>query len=292
LDNFNDYYDPARKRRNLVSALAQPGFTLVEADFRDAAQLEEIFQQHRPEKVAHLGAMANPRVSLDRPLIYEDVNVRGSLNLLNAAGRAGVLGMLLASTSSVYGLAPTPWTEETPTDRPLSYYAATKKAAEVLAYTAHRQYGMATQIVRFFTVYGPRGRPDMTPALFVGPMLTGQPITLFNGGVGVFRDWTYVDDIVAGVIAALDSDGPYEIYNLGNSNPVQLIDFITTLEAITGLKAVIESRPLSAADPPITYASVEKAGRLVGWEPHISIDIGLKRYWEWYQRDVLPNRPA
>lgn len=289
VDNFNDFYNPQRKRRNIVAALGQPGYTLVEADIRDQAALEEIFQKYRPEKVAHLAGMANPRASLERPFLYEEVNVRGTLNMLTLAGRYEVQGFLLASTSSVYGLAPTPWTEETPTDRPLSYYAATKKSAELLAYTFHHQYKIPTRIVRFFTVYGPRGRPDMTPSLFVGPMLSGKPITLFNGGVGVYRDWTYVDDIVAGVQAALASELPFDVFNLGNSSPVQLSDFIQLLERITGLQAVIDAQPLPAADPPITYASIEKAGKLLGFEPLTSVEEGLTNFWEWYRAEILQS---
>ena len=289
IDNFNDYYSPDRKRSNIAGLAGRAGYTLVEADIRDPNALEEIFATHRPEKVAHLAAMANPRASLERPLLYEEVNVRGSLNLLTLAGRHAAKGFLLASTSSVYGMAPTPWTEETPTDRPLSYYAGTKKAAEVLAYTAHRHYGTPTRIVRFFTVYGPRGRPDMTPALFIPPMVKGDPITLFNGGQGVYRDWTFVADIVRGVVAALDADLPFELFNLGNSNPVQLSDFIATLEQVTGLRACIEAQPLPSADPPITYASIEKAGRLLGWEPNTNIGEGLERFWAWYRVEVLPS---
>lgn len=286
LDNFNDYYSPDRKRRNILAAQEHPAYTLYEADIRDQDALEQIFAAARPEALVHLAAMANPRVSLERPLIYEEVNVRGTLNLLTVAGRAGIERVLLASTSSVYGLSPTPWNEQTPTDRPLSYYAATKKAAEVLAYTFHRQSGVPTAIVRFFTVYGPRGRPDMTPSLFVKPMLRGEPITLFNGGIGVYRDWTYVDDIVAGILAALEANIEYEIFNLGNSSPVQLIDFIRALERITGHAAQIESKPLPSADPPVTYADIEKAGRLLGFEPLTSIQEGLERFWAWYRVEV------
>jgi UDP-glucuronate 4-epimerase len=290
LDNFNDYYSPARKRQNIAKALEKPGFTLVEADFRDLPALEQVFARYSPSYVAHLGAMAGPRPSMERPLLYEDVNVRGTMNVLTLAGRSGVKGLVLASTSSVYGLSPTPWSEESPTDRPLSYYAATKKAAEVLAYTAHNQFGTPTRVVRFFTVYGPRGRPDMTPSLFVTPMLEEEPIVLFNGGAGVYRDWTYVDDIVAGVVAALDADLPYEIFNLGNSSPVQLRDFITTLERITGLRAQIDARPLPAADPPSTYADISKARRLLGFEPRTAVEQGLERFWNWYKREMLPTQ--
>lgn len=283
VDNFNDYYDPARKRRNIARALTHPGYTLIEADFRDAATMDRVFAQHRPQRVAHIGAMAGPRPSMRNPALYEDVNVRGTLTILETAARYDVEGLVLASTSSVYGMSPTPWSEESPTDRPLSYYAATKKAAEVLAYTAHRQYDMPTRIVRFFTVYGPRGRPDMTPHLFVDAMVAGKPITLFNGGVGVHRDWTYIGDIVSGVIAALDAGYAFEIFNLGHSSPVQLIDFVTTLEQVTGLRARIVAQPLPAADPPITYACIDKAARMLGFQPSTPLEEGLARFWEWYR---------
>lgn len=283
VDNFNDYYDPARKRRNIARALMHPGYTLIEADFRDAETMDRVFAQHRPQRVAHIGAMAGPRPSMRNPALYEEVNVRGTLTILETAARYAVEGLVLASTSSVYGMSPTPWSEESPTDRPLSYYAATKKAAEALAYTAHRQHGMPTRIVRFFTVYGPRGRPDMTPHLFVDAMVAGKSITLFNGGVDVYRDWTYIDDIVAGVIAALDADYAFEIFNLGHSSPVQLIDFVTTLERVTGLRARIAAQPLPAADPPITYARIDKAARMLGFQPCTPLEEGLARFWEWYR---------
>jgi UDP-glucuronate 4-epimerase len=287
VDNFNDYYNPERKRRNIAGALTQPGYTLVEADFRDVEAMERVFATYRPAKIAHLGAMAGPRPSVERPLLYEEVNVRGTVNLLDLARRYDLQGFVLASTSSVYGQAPTPWSEDLATDRPLSPYAATKKAAEVLAYTFHNLYQMPTRVVRFFTVYGPRGRPDMTPYVFVDAMVKRQPITLFNGGVEVYRDWTYVDDIVAGVLAALDSDIAFDIFNLGNSSPVQLSDFIALLEKVTDLEAVINTKPLPAADPPITYANVDKARRLLGFQPKTSLEVGLQRFWSWYQAEVL-----
>jgi UDP-glucuronate 4-epimerase len=287
VDNFNDYYSPARKRRNLAAALDQPGYTLVEADFRDLAAMEQVFETYRPAQVAHIGGMAGPRPSVKQPLLYEEVNIRGTVNLLELAHQYGVQGFVLASTSSVYGLSPTPWAEDSTSDRPLSPYAATKKAAEVLAYTFHYLYKLPTRVVRFFTVYGPRGRPDMTPYLFVDAMLKGQPITLFNGGVGVYRDWTYVDDIVAGVVAALDTDIHFDIFNLGHSSPIQLRDFVGLLERITGRQAIIEARPLPAADPTITYANIDKAHRLLGYQPRVSVEEGLERFWEWYQREIL-----
>ncbi|MBK9710047.1 MAG: GDP-mannose 4,6-dehydratase [Kouleothrix sp.] len=290
VDNFNDYYSPARKRKNIAGALEHPGYTLVEGDFRDTAAMEQVFAAYRPERVAHIGAMAGPRPSVERPLLYEEVNVRGTVNLLELSRRHDVRGFVLASTSSVYGQAPTPWSEDLATDRPLSPYAATKKAAEVLSYTFHYLHKLPTRVVRFFTVYGPRGRPDMTPYLFVDAMVNNRPITLFDGGQGVYRDWTYVDDIVAGVVAALDCDLPFEILNLGNSSPVQLCDFIALLERVTGLTAIIDAKPLPAADPPITYANVDKARRLLGFQPATSLELGLERFWAWYQTEVLGRR--
>ena len=285
LDNFNDYYDPRRKRRNVAPLLERQGFALWEGDLRDRDSLQGLFARHQPTHIAHLGGMANPRYSMQHPLLYEAVNVAGTINLWECASKGATKAFVQASTSSVYGLSPTPWTENTSTDRPLSPYAATKKAAEVLGYTFHYQYRIPTRIVRFFTVYGPKGRPDMTPSLFVEAMRRNQPITLFNGGEGVYRDWTFIDDIVAGVLAALDTDLAFEVFNLGNSQPVMLRSFIDTLQAVTGLPVTINAQPLPAADPPITYADISKAQALLNWAPVTDIESGLERYWEWYQAE-------
>lgn len=287
VDNFTDYYDPARKRRNLAWALDQPGLTLAEADIRDYAALEAIFSAHRPRRVAHLAALPGPRPSIANPTLYTAVNVGGTVNMLELARRHEVESFMLASTSSVYGRAvKTPFEESDPTDRPLSPYAATKKAAEVLAYTFHSLYAMPTSVVRFFTVYGPRGRPDMTPYLFVDKMIRGEPITVFNGGEQLFRDYTYVDDIVAGVLAALDRPQGYEIFNLGNSQPVELRRFVALLEQITGLPARVEAKPLPATEPPITFASTEKAARMLGFKSGTAVEEGLARFWAWYRAEV------
>jgi len=284
-DNFNDYYTPDRKRRHLMTAHTNPNFTLVTGDIRDADALAHVFATHNPTHVAHLAAMAGPRYSVQHPLLYEEVNVRGTMHILDLAHRYAVKGLIIASTSSVYGALPTPWDESQTADRPLSPYAATKRAAEILAYTYHYQYGVPTRVLRFFTVYGPRGRPDMTPSLFVDKMRQGAPITLFNGGVGVYRDWTYVSDIVAGVLAALTCDLPFEVFNLGNSDPVELIEFVRVLEQITGLNAHIESQPLPAADPPRTFARIDRAQTLLGFQPQTPLARGLAHYWEWYRRE-------
>ncbi|NBU63997.1 MAG: NAD-dependent epimerase/dehydratase family protein [Chloroflexia bacterium] len=284
-DNFNDYYAPDRKRRHLIDAQTNANFTLVEGDIRDGESLARLFATYNPTHVAHLAAMAGPRYSVQHPLLYEEVNVRGTMHVLDLARRYAVKGMIIASTSSVYGALPTPWEESQTADRPLSPYAATKRAAELLAYTYHYQYGVPTRVLRFFTVYGPRGRPDMTPSLFVDKMRHGAPITLFNAGLGVYRDWTYISDIVAGVLAALNCDLPFDVFNLGNSNPVELIEFVRVLEQITGLTALIESQPLPAADPARTFACIDRAQALLGFQPQTPLARGLALFWEWYRRE-------
>lgn len=287
VDNFNDYYDPAYKRRNITAALAHPGYHLVEADIRDSAVMEHLFATYRPRRVAHLAAMAGVRASVARPLLYESVNIGGSVALLELARRYEVEALVMASTSSVYGAVnEVPFVETARTDQPLSPYAATKKAVEILAYTFHQLYGIPTTIARFFTVYGPRGRPDMTPYVFIDTMIRGKPITLFNGGRDLYRDYTYVSDTVAGVVAALERALPFEIINLGNANPVQLCDFVALLERISGYPAQIESKPLPATEPPITFASTSKAAQLLGYAPAINVEVGLTYFWEWYRREV------
>jgi UDP-glucuronate 4-epimerase len=250
--------------------------------------MEQVFTTYRPQRVAHLAAMAGPRPSIAQPALYEEVNIAGTVTLLELIHRYDVQGIVFASTSSVYGrTTKLPFVETDSTDWPLSPYAATKKAGEVLAYTFHQLYGIPTSVVRFFTVYGPRGRPDMTPFLFVDRMVRGEPFVLFNGGEELYRDYTYVDDIVAGVIAALDAGLPYEIFNLGNSRPVLMQHFVELLGQITGYAPLIEARPLPATDPPITYADTSKAQQLLGYAPQTRVEDGLARFWEWYQVDVL-----
>lgn len=293
VDNFTPYYDPERKRRNLAWAATQPGFVLVEADIRDGEALAAVFEHYRPRGVVHLAALPGPRPSIANPALYEQVNVGGTVQVLELARRYEVERFVLASTSSVYGRATRlPFEECDTADRPLSPYAATKKAAEVLGYTFHSLYGTPMSVVRFFTVYGPRGRPDMTPYIFVDRMVRGQPIVLFQRGVKLYRDYTYVDDIVAGVLAALDRAQGYEIFNLGNSSPVELQRFVALLEQITGIRAVIEDQPLPPTEPPITYASTEKAARMLGFRAGTRVEEGLARFWEWYRQEVLPDHRA
>ncbi|PDW02933.1 NAD-dependent epimerase/dehydratase family protein [Candidatus Viridilinea mediisalina] len=291
LDNFTTYYDPRRKRRNLAWAETQTGFQLVEADLRDAQALAEVFATHRPRYVAHLAALPGPRPSIANPALYTQVNVTGSIHLLELIRQYNIENLMLASTSSVYGRTEkVPFEECDPTDRPLSPYAATKKAAEVLAYTFHSLYGIPTSIIRFFTVYGPRGRPDMTPYLFVDRMVRGEPIVLFNNGVELYRDYTYVDDIVAGIMAALDRPQPFEIFNVGNAKPIEMHRFVELIETITGLQAQIENRPLPATEPLITFANSTKAERMLGFQSQTTVEVGLERFWAWYQQEVANVR--
>lgn len=287
VDNFSDYYSPARKRSNIAGALAQPGYTLVEADIRDDAAIDAAFATHRPDKVAHMAAMGSISYSVRHPKLYEEVNIRGTLNVLDAARRHQSQGVVLASTSSIYGRTDKiPFVETDSTDRPLAPYPASKKADEVIAAAYHTSYGLPSICVRFFNVYGPRGRPDMTPYMFTDAIVHGRTITLYDGG-RPRRDWTYVDDIVAGIVAALDADVGYEIFNLGRGQPVVMRDFVTIIERLVGKQAQILEAPLPANEALVTYADVGKARKLLGYDPQVSIEAGLERFWSWYQVEVL-----
>jgi UDP-glucuronate 4-epimerase len=286
VDNFNDYYSPARKRANAAGLSAQPGARLVEADIRDAAAMASLFEAERPERVIHLAAMANVRYSLQQPALYTDVNVLGTRNLLEAARQARTRGFVLASTSSVYGRTQkVPFVESDPTDRPLAPYPATKKACEVLAHAYSVAFGLKCRVLRFFNVYGPRGRPDMAPYLFTEKLLADQPIIEFDEGRPQ-RDWTYIGDTVAGVVAALDSDLDYEIFNLGRGEPVALRAFIHILESLTGKHARLENAPLPDTEPAITFSDSSKAGRLLGYRPTVPLADGLARFYAWYQESA------
>jgi UDP-glucuronate 4-epimerase len=283
LDNFDSYYSPARKRRNIAACLADPRFTLVEGDIRDRALLERLVDVHRPQRIAHLAALAGVRHSIEHAPLFVDVNVQGTVNVLDAARHGAVEHVVFASTSSIYGRAEVvPFSEDLPTDRPLAPYPATKKAAEVMGHAYHNMFGLGFTALRFFTVYGPRVRPDMMAYTVMERIVRGQPITLFDGGLNLHRDWTYIDDIIQGVVAALDAPPGCEVFNLGRGKPVRLLDFVTTIEELTGRKALIEAQPTPSSEPPITYASIEKARRMLGYQPRTSIREGLAATWAWY----------
>jgi UDP-glucuronate 4-epimerase len=291
LDNFNDYYDPRRKRENVeevrAAAPVSGDFLMIEGDVRDAPGMLDLLESERPEAVVHLAAMAGVRVSIENPELYYDVNVQGTLGLLEAARKVSLPQFVLASTSSVYGKTERiPFVEDDVCDRPISPYSSSKRAAELLAYTYHHLYGLNVAIPRFFTVYGPRGRPDMMAYKVLDSIHFGSEVPLFNGG-RMHRDWTYVDDIVAGVVAAAERPMGYEIFNLGRGEPVLLKDFVDGIEALAGRRANLVPKPMMSADVEYTYADTSKAARLLDYDPKVSVEEGIERFWRWYKSAVL-----
>jgi UDP-glucuronate 4-epimerase len=289
LDNFDGYYDPARKRANVAEVMAEArsgAFTMVEGDLRDREMVARLFRDHALTSVVHLGAMAGVRTSCEEPQVYFDVNVGGTLNLLDAARANGSPNLVFASTSSVYGASPrVPFVEDDPADRPLAPYPASKRSAELLGHVYHHLYGLDFTALRFFTVYGPRGRPDMLAYKLADALSTGNPLTLYQGGK-MLRDWTYVDDTVAGVMAATDRRLGYEAINLGRGEPVAVADFIATFERLTGRKVPIIDAPRPQADVERTHANTEKARKLLGYEPRVSVSEGAERFLAWFEQSV------
>ena len=287
LDNFNDYYDPTRKRRNVAPFLERPAYRLYEADIRTATDLQAVFEAERPDKVLHIAAMAGVRYSIQNPALYASVNVTGTVNVLEMARQYGVRNFVFASSSSVYGArSQAPFREDDPADQPISPYAATKRAAELLTYTYHHLYGLNCTSLRFFTVYGPKGRPDMAPYLFTRWIFEGRELKMFGDG-STRRDYTYVDDIASGVVAALDAGLSFEIINLGNSKTVPLKDFIAIVEEAVGKPARIQPAEPQPGDVPLTSADVSKARRLLGYDPRTDIVEGIGRFVDWYRREVV-----
>jgi UDP-glucuronate 4-epimerase len=285
LDNFDSFYDPAVKRANLASALKHSNFRLIEGDIRDESTLAGLFREERIEAVFHAAARAGVRPSIQDPVLYHDVNVHGTTRLLEAARSAEVKNFVFASSSSVYGVANrTPFSEEDPADFPISPYAATKRAGELLCYTYHHLYGLPVTCLRFFTVYGPRQRPEMAIHKFTRLIDSGRPVPVFGDGSSR-RDFTYISDAVQGVVRALATPQPYEILNIGKSQTTELRDLVAKIETALGKKAQIQVMPLQAGDVPLTFADVSKAKRLLGYEPQTSIEEGLKKFVEWYRNN-------
>ncbi len=286
LDNFNDYYDPARKRANVRDACSRATYRLVEGDVRDQGLLGELFDSEGFDKVCHIAAMAGVRYSMAHPGLYESVNVRGTLNLLEQARQHDVTSFVFASSSSVYGANNSvPFGEDADVTQPISPYAATKVAKEVLAHTYHHLYGLRCTGLRFFTVYGPRGRPDMAPYLFTKWIAGGHPVRQFGDGTSR-RDYTYIGDIVSGVLAALDADLGYELINLARGETICLREFIGLIEGVVGKEAIIVQEPPKPGDMPITHADISKARNLLGYDPMVSVEEGMKQFWAWYQREA------
>ncbi|GJL54115.1 MAG: epimerase [Nitrospirales bacterium] len=302
IDNFNDYYDPKRKRANIKeieTKLAPAGlydaFTLVEGDIRDRTVIQNIFQSHQFDGVVHLAAMAGVRVSIDDPGLYYDVNVTGTLNLLDACvGRMDgtthsdhLPNFVFASTSSVYGNTQiVPFVPDDRCDRPLAPYASSKRASEMLGYSYHHLYKLNCTILRFFTVYGPRGRPDMMAYKVLDNIFKGSEVPLYNGG-NMHRDWTYVEDIVSGVVAAVDRPLGYDIFNIGRGEPVLLSDFVKGIEQLAGKPAHLTPTPMLEADISYTFADISKTREHLGYNPKTSVPEGVERFWQWYQQAIL-----
>jgi UDP-glucuronate 4-epimerase len=283
VDNFDSFYDPAIKRENLRKAGTHPHFVLVEADIRDRDAMQRLFRSHQITRVFHAAARAGVRPSVVDPLLYEDVNVRGTIVLLEAARGQPISTFVFSSSSSVYGgLESVPFSEAAPDLRPISPYAATKLAGEQICYTYHHLYGFPITCLRFFTAYGPRQRPEMAIHRFVRLIDEGQPIPVYGDGKAR-RDFTYIDDIVQGVVAALDRSLPYEVINLGEAATIELSEVIGLIEQALGKKASIEYLPAQQGDVPLTYADVTKARRLLGYQPTTPVKDGIQRFVKWYR---------
>jgi UDP-glucuronate 4-epimerase len=307
LDNLNAYYDPTLKGARLELLRQHPGFRFVQIDLADRVAMEELFHAEKFQRVVHLAAQAGVRYSITHPHTYVQSNVTGFLHVIEGCRHNAVAHLVYASTSSVYGAnTQMPFTEQQNVDHPLTLYAATKKANELMAHSYSSLYGLPTTGLRFFTVYGPWGRPDMALFLFTRHILAGTPIDVFNGGRHQ-RDFTYIDDIVQGVVAAVDkiatadanwnsaapdpatSNAPYRIYNIGNQQPVELLRYIEVLERCLGRQAKKNLLPMQPGDLPDTWADVEALARDVGYRPSTDLETGVKRFVEWYLEYYHPQ---
>ena len=301
LDNLNDYYEVSLKENRLKRLTALPGFRFVKLDVGDRAGMEKLFAEEKFDKVIHLAAQAGVRYSIQNPHAYVDSNLGGFITVLEGCRHNQVQHLVYASSSSVYGgNTRMPFSEHDSVDHPVSLYAATKKANELMAHTYSHLYGLPTTGLRFFTVYGPWGRPDMALFLFTKAILEGRPIDVFNHG-NMKRDFTYIDDIVEGVIRVMDrnaaanpeydpiaadpatSNVPYRVFNIGNNNPVQLLDFIGAIENALGMKAEKRLLPLQDGDVPATYANTDLLNDWVGFVPGTSVEDGVGRFVSWYR---------
>lgn len=296
LDNFNDFYDPAMKEQNISKIKDHPNFTLIRGDILNFDLLEEIFsgdvfernkrneryELNKPRTVIHLAAMAGVRPSLVSPTKYVDVDIKGTLNLLETSKKYEIDQFIFGSSSSVYGVnEKVPFSEEDPTDKQISPYATAKKAAELYCKTYSHLYSIPTTILRFFTVYGPRQRPEMAIHKFTRLITQGKPIPMYGDGNSA-RDYTYIDDCIDGIITAIKNPFDFEIFNLGNSETVKLRDLINLIANKLGVKPQIEQRPNQPGDVPITYANISKAKELLGYNPKTSIKDGIEKFIRWY----------
>jgi UDP-glucuronate 4-epimerase len=285
LDNFDDYYAPAIKRDNIRAVGSGGRFHMVEGDIRDADLIKRIIEEYNIERVAHLAARAGVRPSMRQPMLYQDVNIGGTINLLEACRTHGVKQFLFTSSSSVYGSgASLPFREEAKLDSPGSPYAASKLAAELFCRTYHHLYGLPVTIIRPFTVYGPRQRPEMAISLFTRQIDAGEKISIFGDGTSK-RDYTHVSDIVDGMEKALTLDkAGFEIFNLGDARPVTLHALVNIIEKALGKEARIKYLPAQDGDMPVTYADISKAGKYLGYKPKVTIEDGIARFVAWQRQ--------
>lgn len=298
LDNLNSYYDVNLKQARLDQLLQNENFQFFQLDLADRVKIAELFSMCQPDVVVHLAAQAGVRYSLTNPHAYVDSNLVGFVNILEGCRHSSVQHLVYASSSSVYGSnTKIPFAVDDRVDYPVSLYAATKKANELMAYTYSHLYSIPTTGLRFFTVYGPWGRPDMAYFLFTRSILKGEPISVFNYGK-MRRDFTYIDDIVEGIVRVIDkvpnsgvnreetlavqTSAPYRLYNIGNNQPVELLHFIETLEDCLGVKAKKNLLPMQPGDVPETYADIENLEKEVGFKPHTPLKVGLQRFVDWY----------
>ncbi len=283
VDNFDNFYDPQVKHNNIKDCLRNKQFKLVEADIRDSAAMNKVAGENA-DVIVHLAARAGVRPSIAQPALYADVNINGTVTLLEAAKKNNIKKFVLASSSSVYGNnKKVPFSEDDNVDFPISPYAATKKAGELICHTYHHLAGISMTCLRFFTVYGPRQRPDLAIHKFARLIEDGKPIPVYGDG-SMMRDFTYIDDIIDGTMASIKKCAGYNIYNLGESRPVTVNNLIGEIEKALGKKAVIERLPLQPGDVERTYADVTKAHRDLGYNPNTEISAGLRRFVEWFRQ--------
>lgn len=288
LDNFNDFYNPGIKRRNIQEAMGEAQFELIEGDIRDTQLITRIFRDQTFDVIVHLAARAGVRSSIDFPKLYEEVNVQGTINLLESCREFGTKSFVFASSSSVYGgNRKVPFSEEDRVETPISPYGVTKRAGELFCYSYHRLFDINITCLRYFTVYGPRQRPEMAIHKFTRLIDGSEKVPMYGDGQSM-RDYTYIDDIIDGTLGAISRNKGYEIYNLGESCTIRLVDLIRMLEEALGKTAIIEGLPEQRGDMPITYANIEKARRKLGYTPRVSMDEGIGRFVEWYRQNPFP----
>lgn len=283
LDDFSDAYDPRLKRANVARLEGRPGFRLVEGDIRDRGLVEHLYRREGIASTVHLAARTGARQSIRESHLSVDVNQLGTVTLLDAARKWGAYTFLFGSSSSVYGASPrVPFAEDDPVARPLSPYAATKRAGELLGHTYHHLYGMKVTCLRLFTVYGPRQGPEMAIARFTDGSLRGEPLPFYGDG-GSARDYTFVDDVVEGVVRALDRAAGFEVLNLGGGRPTTLARLVELIAGATGTRPRLERLPDQPGDVPVTHADISRAREVLGWSPTVPIEEGIRRFVEWYR---------